>query len=71
MAKTHRSLSHDPALKGRPRGFILPVRDLVPSVGAGFVVALCADQMLMPGLGREPAFTRMDVDADGRTVGLA
>jgi formate--tetrahydrofolate ligase len=71
MAKTHRSLSHDPALKGRPRGFTLPVRDLVPSVGAEFVVALCADQMLMPGLGREPAFTRMDVDADGRTVGLA
>jgi formate--tetrahydrofolate ligase len=71
VAKTHRSLSHDPARKGRPRGFTLPVRDLVASVGAGFAVALCADQMLMPGLGREPAFTRMDVDADGRTVGLA
>jgi formate--tetrahydrofolate ligase len=71
MAKTHLSLSHDPALKGRPRGFILPVRDLVASVGAGFAVALCADQMLMPGLGREPAFTRMDLDADGRTIGLA
>jgi formate--tetrahydrofolate ligase len=70
MAKTHRSLSHDPARKGRPRGFTLPVRDLVASVGAGFVVALCADQMLMPGLGREPAFTRMDVNQDGTTVGL-
>ena len=71
MAKTHMSLSHDPVQKGRPRDFILPVRDLVPSVGAGFVVALCGDIMLMPGLGREPAFTRMDVDADGTTVGLA
>jgi formate--tetrahydrofolate ligase len=71
MAKTHLSLSHDPARKGRPRGFTLPVRDLVPSVGAGFVVVLCADQMLMPGLGREPAFTRMDVGADGRITGLA
>jgi formate--tetrahydrofolate ligase len=71
VAKTHRSLSHDPARKGRPGGFTLPVRDLVASVGAGFAVALCADQMLMPGLGREPAFTRMDVDADGRAVGLA
>ena len=71
MAKTHMSLSHDPVQKGRPRDFVLPVRDLVPSVGAGFVVALCGDIMLMPGLGREPAFTRMDVDADGRTVGLA
>jgi formate--tetrahydrofolate ligase len=71
MAKSHLSLSHDPALKGRPRGFTLPVRDLVPSVGAGFVVALCADQMLMPGLGRSPAFTRMDVDEDGGVVGLS
>jgi formate--tetrahydrofolate ligase len=70
MAKTHMSLSHDPAQKGRPRDFVLPVRDLVPSVGAGFVVALCGDIMLMPGLGRSPAFARMDVDADGRTVGL-
>jgi formate--tetrahydrofolate ligase len=71
VAKTHRSLSHEPARKGRPGGFTLPVRDLVASVGAGFAVALCADQMLMPGLGREPAFTRMDADADGRAVGLA
>lgn len=70
MAKTHLSLSHDPSLKGRPSGFVLPVRQLVPSVGAGFVVALCADQMLMPGLGREPGFTRIDVDADGRPLGL-
>jgi len=71
MAKTHMSLSHDPAQKGRPAGFVLPVRDLLPSVGAGFVVALCGDIMLMPGLGKEPAFVRMDVDPEGRTVGLA
>jgi formate--tetrahydrofolate ligase len=71
MAKSHLSLSHDPALKGRPRGFVLPVRDLVPALGAGFVVALCGDVLLMPGLGREPAFTRIDMDAEGRAVGLS
>jgi formyltetrahydrofolate synthetase len=70
MAKTHLSISHDPTQKGRPRGFRLPVRNLFPSVGAGFVVALCGDVMLMPGLGREPALRNIDVDVDGRTVGL-
>ena len=70
MAKTHLSISHDPQLKGRPRGYRLPVRSVVPSAGAGFVVALCGDMQRMPGLGREPAFTKVDVDADGRTVGL-
>jgi formate--tetrahydrofolate ligase len=71
MAKTHLSLSHDPALKARPTGFTLPVRDVAASVGSGFVIVLCGDQMLMPGLGREPAFTRMDVDSEGRVVGLS
>ena len=70
MAKTHMSLSHDPYQKGRPRGFRLPIRDVVPSVGAGFVVALCGDIMLMPGLGAQPAFTRVDIDDQGRTTGL-
>jgi formate--tetrahydrofolate ligase len=70
MAKPHLSLSHDPKLKGRPRGFVLPVRDLVPAVGAGFVVALCGDIMRMPGLGKEPAYTRIDVAQDGRITGL-
>jgi formyltetrahydrofolate synthetase len=70
MAKTHLSLSHDPLLKGRPRGFVLPVRDVVPSTGAGFVVALCGEMMRMPGLGRDPAFTKIDIDATGRTVGM-
>jgi formate--tetrahydrofolate ligase len=71
MAKSHLSLSHDPALKARPRGFTLPVRDLDASVGAGFVIVLCGDQLLMPGLGREPAFTRIDVDDEGNVVGLS
>jgi formate--tetrahydrofolate ligase len=70
MAKTHMSLSHDPAQKGRPTGYRLPIRDLLPSFGAGFVVALCGEIMLMPGLGRNPAFTRVDIDEHGRTTGL-
>jgi formate--tetrahydrofolate ligase len=70
MAKTHLSLSHDPSLLNRPRGFRLPVRGVVPSAGAGFVVVLCGDMQRMPGLGRTPAFTKVDLDADGRIVGL-
>jgi formate--tetrahydrofolate ligase len=70
MAKTHLSLSHDPLMLNRPTGFRLPVRALVPSAGAGFVVALCGDMQRMPGLGRTPAFQQVDIDAQGRTVGL-
>jgi formate--tetrahydrofolate ligase len=70
MAKTQNSLSHDPTLLNRPTGFILPVRGLVPSVGAGFVVALCGEISRMPGLGKTPAFHNIDIDADGNTVGL-
>jgi formyltetrahydrofolate synthetase len=70
MAKTHLSLSHEPTLRNRPKGFILPVRGLVPSAGAGFVVALCGEMQRMPGLGKTPAFMNIDVDVDGRTVGL-
>jgi formate--tetrahydrofolate ligase len=70
MAKTQMSLSHDPALRNRPTGFILPVRGLLPSAGAGFVVALCGDMQRMPGLGKTPAFQNIDIDAQGRTVGL-
>jgi formate--tetrahydrofolate ligase len=70
MAKTHLSLSHDPLLLNRPRGFQLPVRGVVPSAGAGFVVVLCGDMQRMPGLGRTPNFTGVDIDAEGRTVGL-
>jgi formyltetrahydrofolate synthetase len=70
MAKTHLSLSHDPTLLNRPVGFRLPVRGLVPSAGAGFVVALCGDMQRMPGLGKTPAFMGVDIDEQGRTVGL-
>jgi formate--tetrahydrofolate ligase len=70
MAKTHLSLSHDPTLLNRPRGWRLPVRAVVPSAGAGFVVVLCGDMQRMPGLGRTPAFMNVDIDERGRTVGL-
>jgi formyltetrahydrofolate synthetase len=70
MAKTHLSLSHDPALRNAPTGFTVPVRDLVPYTGAGWIVALCGDMMTMPGLGKEPAAFSVDIDAEGRTVGL-
>jgi formate--tetrahydrofolate ligase len=70
MAKTHLSLTHDPLLLGRPRGWRLPIRSVFPSAGAGFVVAICGDLQLMPGLGRTPTFTKIDIDQDGRTVGL-
>jgi formyltetrahydrofolate synthetase len=70
MAKTLLSLSHDPTLLNRPRGYRLPVRGVVPSAGAGFVVVLCGDMQRMPGLGKTPAFMNVDIDAEGRTVGL-
>ncbi len=70
MAKTHLSLTHDPLVLGRPKGWRLPVRGAVPSAGAGFVVAICGDLQLMPGLGRTPTFTKIDIDESGRTVGL-
>ncbi len=71
MAKTHLSLSHDPKLKGRPKGFVLPIRDVRASVGAGFLYPLCGDMMTMPGLPSKPAFSGVDVDlATGRIVGL-
>jgi len=70
MAKTQMSLSHDPALRNRPTGFILPIRAIVPSAGAEFVVALCGEMQRMPGLGKSPAFMNIDIDGEGRTVGL-
>jgi formate--tetrahydrofolate ligase len=70
MAKTHLSLTHDPLILNRPKGWRLPVRGVVPSAGAGFVVALCGDMQRMPGLGRTPAFMAVDIDERGRTVGL-
>ena len=70
MAKTHLSRSHDPALLGAPSGFVLPVRDLRPYTGAGWIVALCGAIQTMPGLGASPAALRIDVDANGRPTGL-
>jgi formate--tetrahydrofolate ligase len=70
MAKTHLSLSHDPLLLNRPTGFRLPVRGVVPSAGAGFVVVLCGDMQRMPGLGKTPNFMGVDIDETGRTIGL-
>jgi formate--tetrahydrofolate ligase len=70
MAKTHLSLSHDPALKNAPTGFTVPVRDLRPYTGAGWIVALCGDMMTMPGLGKSPAAFAIDIDENGETVGL-
>ena len=70
MAKTHLSLSSDPALTGAPTGWRLPVREVRASVGAGFVYPICGDMRTMPGLGSDPAAAHVDIDADGQTVGL-
>jgi formate--tetrahydrofolate ligase len=70
MAKTHLSLSDDAALTNAPAGFTVTVRDLRAYTGAGWIVALCGDMQTMPGLSRSPAAVNVDIDADGRTVGL-
>ena len=71
MVKTHLSLSHDPDRKGRPKGWVLPVRDIMTFKGAGFLVAIAGDIKLMPGTSSDPAFRRVDVDVEtGRVKGL-
>jgi len=70
MAKTHLSISHDPKLKGRPEGFTLPIRDVRASVGAGFLYPLCGEMRTMPGLPSVPAGTKVDIDSEGKVVGL-
>ena len=70
MAKTHLSITHDPKVVGAPKGWRLPIRGAVVSAGAGFVVPLCGDMQRMPGFGRVPAFTQIDIDENGRTLGL-
>ncbi|GAP14113.1 formate-tetrahydrofolate ligase [Longilinea arvoryzae] len=71
MAKTHLSLSHDPNLKGVPKGFRIPVRDIRASVGAGFVYPILGKMSTMPGLPTRPAFYDVDIDLEtGRVVGL-
>ncbi|MDW8298852.1 MAG: formate--tetrahydrofolate ligase [Anaerolineae bacterium] len=70
MAKTHLSLSHDPNLRGAPRGFTLPIREVRASVGAGFIYPICGEMHTMPGLPEHPAAEKVDIDADGNVVGL-
>lgn len=68
MAKTHLSISHDPKLKGAPKDFILPVRDVRPSIGAGFLYALCGKTLTMPSLPSHPAGEEMDIDSKGNLI---
>jgi formate--tetrahydrofolate ligase len=70
MAKTHLSLSHDPQLKGRPSGFTLPIRDIRASIGAGFLYPLCGSIQTMPGLPSHPAGEKVDIDENGKIIGL-
>jgi methylenetetrahydrofolate dehydrogenase (NADP+)/methenyltetrahydrofolate cyclohydrolase/formyltetrahydrofolate synthetase/formate--tetrahydrofolate ligase len=70
MAKTHLSLSHDPALKGVPAGFIVPIREVRASVGAGFIYPLLGEMRTMPGLPSRPVFMDVDLDEEGKVVGL-
>lgn len=70
IAKTHLSISSDPKLKGAPRGWTLPVREVRLAAGAGYVTVVCSDMRTMPGLGVRPAAERIDLDGDGRPVGL-
>ena len=71
MAKTHLSLSHDPALKGRPKGFTVPIRDIRASVGAGFLYPLLGTMSTMPGLPTRPVFYDVDLDLEtGKVLGL-
>ncbi len=71
MAKTHLSLSHEPSWKGVPSGYQLPIREIRASVGAGFLYPLCGEMMTMPGLPSRPGFLKIDVDKEGRVVGLS
>ena len=70
VAKTQYSFSDDPKRLGAPTGHVLHVRDLVPKIGAGFVVAMTGDIMTMPGLPKEPAALRMGLNEQGEAVGL-
>ncbi len=70
MAKTHLSLSHDPALKGVPRGYLFPIREVRAAIGAGFIYPLAGEMRTMPGLGSKPAYMNVDLDDDGKVVGL-
>jgi formyltetrahydrofolate synthetase len=71
MVKTHLSLSHDPDIKGRPRGWTLPIRDILLYMGAGFIVPVAGTIKLMPGTASDPAFRNIDIDVNtGKVQGL-
>ena len=70
MAKTQMSLSDDGSIMGRPQGFKITVRELRPSLGAGFIVALTGKVLTMPGLPKHPSALDMDIDEDGKITGL-
>jgi formyltetrahydrofolate synthetase len=71
MAKTHLSLSHDATLKGRPKGFTVPIRDIRASVGAGFIYPLLGEMSTMPGLPTRPVYYDVDLDLEtGQVIGL-
>jgi formyltetrahydrofolate synthetase len=72
MAKTHLSLSHDPSLKGVPKGFRIPIRDIRASVGAGFIYPILGEMSTMPGLPTRPAYFDIDIDLEtGQVIGLS
>ena len=72
MAKTHLSLSHDPALKGVPKGFRIPIRDISASIGAGFLYPLLVTISTMPVLPTRPAYYDIDIDFEsGKILGLS
>jgi len=71
MVKTHLSLTHDPAIKGVPKGWILPVRDVLIFAGAKFLCPMTGMISLMPGTSSDPAYRRVDVDVNtGKVTGL-
>jgi formate--tetrahydrofolate ligase len=70
MAKTHLSFTADPKIKGAPTGFRLPIREVRASVGAGFIYPLCGEMSTMPGLPKTPAAMQVDIDENGKVVGL-
>ena len=71
IAKTQYSFSSDPKLRGAPTGHTLTVREVRLAAGAEFIVFICGDLLTMPGLPREPAAHRIDVDSRGRIIGLS
>ena len=70
IAKTQKSLSDDPSKRGRPRGFIIKIREVVLSSGAGFIVPIAGTIMRMPGLPPKPSAENMDIDSEGIITGL-